>query len=47
MKSQDPELNGSNHSLDLVCSLLLHECNFDFLVTFPNIWTLPHFQRIY
>jgi hypothetical protein len=23
----------------------LRQCSFDFLLLFPNIWTLPHFQR--
>ena len=31
--------------LDLL--LILHERNFDLLMLFPNIWTLPHFQKIY
>jgi hypothetical protein len=35
---QDFEQNGSKHSPNLICSLFLHECNFDLVVSFPNIW---------
>jgi hypothetical protein len=30
------KLNGSKHSLKLICSKLLCECNFDLLPSFPN-----------
>jgi len=26
---------------------LLFECSFDVVLSFPNIWTFTHFQRIY
>jgi hypothetical protein len=38
-------LNGSRHSLNLLCSYFCLACNFDFSVSFPNILTLPHFNR--
>jgi hypothetical protein len=41
-KREDPELNSSKYAL----SLTLCECNFYLLLSLPNTWTLPHFQRI-
>ena len=41
------ELNGRRHFLDLICSKFIHACSFDLLLSFPNIWALPHIQRIY
>lgn len=40
-------MNGSRHSLNLLCSAFHLGCNFDFSVSFPNILTLPHFHRNY
>jgi hypothetical protein len=37
MKVKDSELNGSKHSPNLICSYFLSECNFDLLLSFPNI----------
>jgi len=45
-KTKYSELNGRKHSPPLICSLLLHECNFQFLLSFQNIWTFPHWQSI-
>jgi hypothetical protein len=45
-ESKDFQLNSSEHSLNSICSFL-HECNFNLLLSFPNISTLPHFQRLY
>jgi hypothetical protein len=40
------ELNDSKHYLNSVSSEFSPESNFDFLVSFSNIWTMPDFQRI-
>jgi hypothetical protein len=45
LEDKDSGPNGSKHSLNLVCSLSLHARNFDLLVLFSNILTLPHLQR--
>jgi hypothetical protein len=46
-KTKDSEQHGSKHSMNLVYFGFLCECNFDLLLSFPNVWTLPHFLRIY
>jgi hypothetical protein len=46
-KTKHSESNGSKHSQNLVCSWSLHEYNFELLVLFPNVWTLPLLQRTY
>jgi hypothetical protein len=45
-EKRDSERNGSKHSRNLI-ALYLSAMSFDLLLTFPNIWTLPHFQMIY
>jgi hypothetical protein len=45
-KSKDSDTNDAKHFhtlIDFQCPL---ESNFDLLLSFPNIWTVPHFQRI-
>jgi hypothetical protein len=39
--------NDRKHSLSSMCSLLLPEWNFDLSRLFPNILSVPPFQRIY
>jgi hypothetical protein len=46
-KAKDFVQNDSKHSLISICSYCLHEWNLDLLGLFPNIWTIPPFQRIY
>jgi len=41
------ELYGSKYSVNLFCCYFLCEGNFDLLVLFSNILTLPHFQTFY
>jgi hypothetical protein len=40
-KPRDSKLNGSKNFLNLIRSLFLRECNFDFLLS----CTFPHFRR--
>jgi hypothetical protein len=47
MKRQGSEMKGSKHSSNVICSWLPHESNFDLILSFPNILTLTHFQRIH
>jgi hypothetical protein len=35
-KTNYSKLNGATHSLNLICSQFLRECNFDLLLSFPN-----------
>jgi hypothetical protein len=35
--------NGSKHYQDSVSTPFLPESNFDFLLSFPNTWTVTHF----
>jgi hypothetical protein len=37
--------NGSKHYPNSISSQFPHESNFGLLLSFPNIWSLPHFQR--
>jgi len=46
-KTQNFRPNSRKHFLSSVCSQFIHECNFDVLVLFPNIWKLPQFKRVY
>jgi hypothetical protein len=39
--------NDSKLSLISICSLFLPEYNFELLLLFPNMWTVPPLQRIY
>jgi hypothetical protein len=43
----DSKLYGSKDSPSLICVSLVHGCNFYLLLSFSNISTLPHFQKIY
>jgi hypothetical protein len=43
--TEDCEPNGSKRSPNSVCCQSLRACNFDLLVLFRGIWTLPHLQR--
>jgi hypothetical protein len=36
-KTKDCELNGSKHSLNLVCSYSIHACSFHLLMLFQDI----------
>jgi hypothetical protein len=38
-------LNGRNDHPNFICSQFLHECDFELVPSFPNIWTLSHFWR--
>jgi fucose permease len=40
-------LNSSKHYPSSVSSLFRSVSNFDLLLSFPNVWTVPHFQRLY
>jgi hypothetical protein len=40
-ETKDSEMNGSKHSLNLICSQYDRECNFNLLQLFPNIITSP------
>jgi len=40
-------MKGDWHSLNLTYCKFLHAYNADVLVSIPNIWVFPHFQRIY
>lgn len=46
-KIKDSALNGSKQPSDFICSQFLQECDFYLLVSFPDIWTLPHFRRLH
>jgi len=46
-KAKNSALNKDKLSLSSVCSSLFREWNFDIWWLFPNMWTLPTFQRIY
>jgi hypothetical protein len=37
-KTEDPNPNGSKNSMESICSLLLFQCNFGFLLLFQNIY---------
>ena len=39
--------NGGKQFLHLVSTLVLHAGSCDLVVLLPNIWTLPHFLRMY
>jgi hypothetical protein len=39
-------LNGSKHYQNSFSSKFHPELNFDSLLVFPNIWTMPHFKKI-
>lgn len=41
------EPNGVKHILNLIFSWFSYTCNFDWLMLFANIWTLPHFESIF
>jgi hypothetical protein len=43
-KTKYSELNDSKHSPNLICSSFLRECSFNLLLSFPNMWILPHFK---
>ena len=45
--TKDPENNGSKHSAYLNSFLFLYGCNFGFLLSSSNVWSWPHFQKIY
>jgi len=47
LEDRDSALHDSKHSQTLVCSSFLPEWNFYSLRLFPNIGTVPPFQRIY
>jgi hypothetical protein len=36
-KIEDSELNGSKHCPNLICSLLIHEFNFDLLLSSDTV----------
>ena len=46
-KIKNSALNDSLYSLTSIWSLFFHELNFDLIWLFPNIWTVPVFQRVY
>jgi hypothetical protein len=41
------QLNGSKHYPNSITSEHIYQSNIDFLLSFPNTSTLPHFQRMY
>jgi hypothetical protein len=45
--TKDCKLNSTIDFLNLICVYLLRGYNFYLLMPFPNIYTLPHFLRIY
>ena len=46
-KAKDSGPNGSQHSPQFNLLLISSWVQFELLRLFPNIWTFPHFQRIY
>lgn len=40
-------MNDDKHLPNLVCCYSLRECNFDWLLSFTNTTSLPHFQESY
>jgi hypothetical protein len=48
LESRWEELNWTVASVTrTVCSLFPHDSNFDLLLSSPNIWIFPYFQRTY
>jgi hypothetical protein len=45
-KTKSFRLNGSKHYSNSISSSFSPESGFDLLESFPNIWTVPHFQNI-
>jgi hypothetical protein len=43
-KRRDTEPNGSEHSRNLICSSFALQCNFDLLLSVPDIWILLIFK---
>jgi hypothetical protein len=44
-KNKRLSINGSKNSQNLICSWFLHECSFDLLEMFGNIWNLTQILR--
>jgi hypothetical protein len=38
---------GNKHLPNLICCLFLYVCNFELLMSFPNMLTCPHLQSIH
>ena len=47
LEDKNSPWNDRLHSLSSTCSSFFHEWNSDLLGLFPNIWTVPNFERIY
>jgi hypothetical protein len=45
-KMQCSGMNGSKHYTNSACSYFPHESHFELPLSFPNIWTSPHCERM-